>query len=76
MAKFMDIQIQFMQVFNKVSRNSEEPMTSEVHMVSVDEKEEQIELSSSEQKIFSMQTEVTVDKGMDKDALFLLFKNF
>ena len=39
-------------------------MTSEVHMVSVDEKEEQIELSSSEQKIFSMQTEVTVDKGM------------
>lgn len=43
MVKFMDIQIQFMQVFNKVSRNSEEPMTSEVHMVSVDEKEEQIE---------------------------------
>ena len=72
MAKFMGIQIQFMQVFNKVSKNSEEPMTSEVHMVSVDEKEEQIELSSSEQKIFSMQTEVTVDKGMDKDALFFI----
>ena len=26
--------------------------------------------------IFSMQTNIRVDKGMDKDALFLLFKNF
>lgn len=68
MAKFMDIQIQFMQVFNKVSRNSEESMTSDVHMVSVDEEEGQIELSSAEQRIFSMQTEVTVDKGIDADA--------
>ena len=42
---------QFMQVFNKVSKNSDESMASEVHMVSVDEKKEEIELSSSEQKI-------------------------
>lgn len=71
-AKFLDLQIQFMQVFNKASRDSDESMGSEVHMVSVDEEMEQIKLSSSEQKIFSMQTELTVDKDMDADNLNVL----
>ena len=75
-AKFMDLQIQFMQVFNRISRSSDESMTSEVHMVSVDEDEEQIELSSYEQKIFSMQTDMTVDKGMDSDKLNVMMNGF
>ena len=41
-------------------------------MVSVDEKKEEIELSSSEQKIFSLKTDVTVDKGMDPENLNVL----
>ena len=69
---FMNLQVQFMQVFNKVSKNSDESMASEVHMVSVDEKKEEIELSSSEQKIFSLKTDVTVDKGMDPENLNVL----
>ena len=67
----MYLQIQFMQVFHQIGRgnvdSTTDGMTSEVHSISVDE--EQIELSSSEQKIFSMQTDITVDKGMDPDNL-------
>lgn len=69
---FMHLQIQFMQIYNKTSKNSTESMTSKVHMVSVDEKDEQIELASSEQKIFSMKTDVVVDKGMDPENLNVL----
>ena len=65
----MHLQIQFMQVFNKTNRNNDESMTSELHTISVDEKEEEIELSSYNQEIFSLETDITVDKGMDANNL-------
>ena len=73
---FLYLQIQFMQVFNKVSRNDDESMASELHTISVDEDEEQIELSSYQQEIFSMQTNIKVDKGMDADNLNVVVNGF
>lgn len=72
----MNLQIQFMQVYHKASRNNEESMTSELHTVSVNEDEEQIELSSYSQDIFSMQTDIQVDKNMDADNLNVLVNGF
>ena len=65
----MDLQIQFMQVHNKLSRNDDESMTSALHTISVDEKEEEIELTSYDQEIFSLQTDIKVEKGMDGENL-------
>lgn len=54
------LQVQFMQVFNHKGRKNDgsipDGMTSGVNSISVDEEEEQIELSSYSQDIFSMQT--------------------
>lgn len=73
---FLYLQIQFMQVFNHKSRKNDgsipDGMTSGVNSISVDEEEEQIELSSYNQEIFAMQTDIQVDKGMDPDNLNVL----
>lgn len=54
------LQVQFMQVFNHKGRKNDgsipDGMTSGVNSISVDEEEEQIELSSYNQEIFAMQT--------------------
>ena len=73
---FLYLQIQFMQVFNKISRSDDEPMTSELHTISVDEDKEQVELSSYSQEIFSLQTSINVEKGMDADTLNVVVNGF
>ena len=73
---FLYLQIQFMQVFNHKGRKNDgsipDGMTSGVNSISVDEEEEQIELSSYNQEIFAMQTDIQADKGMDPDNLNVL----
>ena len=72
----LNLQVQFMQVFNKIGRGAgeseTEDMTSQVHSISVDEFKEEVELSAYDQKIFSLQTNIQVDKGMDPDNLNVL----
>ena len=73
---FLYLQIQFMQVFNKISRSDDESMTSELHTISVDEDKEQVELSSYSQEIFSLQTSINVEKGMDAENLNVVVNGF
>lgn len=73
---FLYLQIQFMQVFNKINRNDDESMTSELHTISVDEDKEQVELSSYSQEIFSLQTSINVEKGMDAENLNVVVNGF
>ncbi len=72
----LNLQVQFMQVFNKIGRGAgeseTEDMTSQVHSISVDEFKEEVELSAYDQKIFSLQTDIQVDEGMDPDNLNVL----
>jgi len=64
---FMYLQVQFMQILNKRTRNME--MESEVHALSVDENNETIELQSSTQSILNLETVVNVATGMNADNL-------
>lgn len=70
------LQVQFMQVFNHKGRKNDgsipDGMTSGVNSISVDEEEGQIELSSYNQEIFAMQTDIQVEKGMDSENLNVL----
>lgn len=61
------LQVQFMQVFNHKGRKND-GMTSGVNSISVDEEEEQIELSSYNQEIFAMQTKLKTRKADRKEG--------